>query len=156
MTDIFLCSPHLHTWYCVDIARRNSVLVMGVQGLSGFQTYQAICYVFHKVLRTLYKLYKFVSNLRKEYQTTATKLHCKQLFSPKCCCLPHHVLYWYAGFSKIAIGYSQNFLNYQDLKLQIRVKPQGCQETICLQGMKHNHQLTAKMIQQLLRWQIMS
>ena len=66
---------------------------MGVQGLSGFQTYQAICYVFHKVLRTLYKLYKFVSNLRKEYQTTATKLHCKQLFSPKCCCLPHHVLY---------------------------------------------------------------
>ena len=57
---------------------------MGVQGLSAFQTYQTICYVFHKVLRKLYKLYKFVSNLRKEYQTTATKLHCKQ-FSPKCC-----------------------------------------------------------------------
>ena len=27
MTDIFLYSHHLHTWYCTDILRRNSVLV---------------------------------------------------------------------------------------------------------------------------------
>ena len=32
--DIFLYSHHLSGWYCIDIVRRNSVLVMGVKVLT--------------------------------------------------------------------------------------------------------------------------
>ena len=34
LTDIFLYSHHLSAWYCIDIVRRNSWLLMGVKGLN--------------------------------------------------------------------------------------------------------------------------
>ena len=37
LTDVSLHSYHLSSWYCMDIVRGSSVLVMGVKGLSSYK-----------------------------------------------------------------------------------------------------------------------